>query len=122
MMSKRNGGRGSKYADAFKRQLVAESRADGVSVPMVSKRHGVARNRIYAWRNDARFQPDGSGFGVFTPVEVADVGAADTLSPPISPTLPAPRIEVTLENGRRLVVSDGVDAGFVLELVRGLVA
>jgi transposase len=114
--------RGSKSANTFKRQLVAESRADGVSVPMVSKRHGVATNRIYAWRNDARFQSDGSGFGVFTPVEVADVGAADTLSPPIFPTLSAPRIEITLENGRRLVVSDGVDAGFVLELVRGLVA
>ena len=32
------------------------------------------------------------------------------------------RIEITLENGRKLSVSDGVDAGFVLELARGLAA
>jgi|TARA_B110000971_G_C19620463_1_gene324525 transposase len=32
------------------------------------------------------------------------------------------QIEITLENGRKLSVSDGVDAGFVLELARGLAA
>lgn len=32
MMSTQQRGRGSKYTDAFKRQLVAEGRADGVSV------------------------------------------------------------------------------------------
>jgi transposase len=32
------------------------------------------------------------------------------------------RIEITLENGRKLSVSDGVDAGFLLELARGLAA
>jgi transposase len=34
--------------------------------------------------------------------------------------LPEPRIEITLENGRKLSISDGVDAGFVLALARGL--
>ena len=48
--------RGSKYTDDFKRKLVAESSADGVSVPMVAQRHGVPDNRIYAWRSDGRFQ------------------------------------------------------------------
>ncbi|MDB2424087.1 transposase [Paracoccaceae bacterium] len=38
-MSKRRGGRGSKYTDEFKRRLVAESHGDGVSVLMVSRRH-----------------------------------------------------------------------------------
>ena len=121
-MKTRQRGRGSKYTDAFKRQLVLESRGDGVSVPMVSKRHGVPTNRIYAWRGDTRFQSDGSGVDAFTPVEVSDVVAADMPAQPSSPTLPAPRIEITLENGRKLSVSDGVDAGFVLELARGLAA
>jgi len=31
-------------------------------------------------------------------------------------------LEITLENGRKLSVSNGVDAGFVLELARGLAA
>ncbi len=66
-MSKRRAGRGSKYTDDFKRRLVAESQGDGVSVPMVSRRHDVPPRRIYAWRGDARFQPDASGDTGFIP-------------------------------------------------------
>lgn len=119
-MSKRRGGRESKYSDDFKRRLVAESHADGVSVPMVSKRHGVPTNRIYAWRGDARFQPGGSEDAGFMPVEISggDPDAVPVL-PEAWPTA-SPRIEITLENGRKMSVSDGVDAGFVLELARGL--
>lgn len=121
-MNVRQRGRGSKYTDDFKRQLVSESLADGVSVPIVSKRHGVPTNRIYAWRGDTRFQSDGSAVDAFTPIEVSNVVAAGAPAQPSYATLPAPRVEITLENGRSLSVSDGVDAGFVLELARGLAA
>ena len=70
----------------------------------------------------ATFQPGGSAGDVFTPVEVSDVVAVDTPAQPSCATLPTPRIEITLENGRRLSVSDVVDAGFVVELARGLAA
>ena len=127
-MGQRRRGRGSKYTDEFKRQLVAESRAGGVTVPMVSKRHGVPTSRIYSWRGDGRFAANGAQAAGFTPVEVsADVSGEAVAQPEhdmpsrIDATL-TPSIEITLENGRKLVVSDGVDAGFVLELARGLVA
>ena len=126
-MGKRRGGRGSKYSDDFKRQLVAESYADGASVPMVANKHGVGTNRIYAWRGDARFQPVGlEDDAAFMPVEVrnSDADVAPVLpeaQPTRNPTRPS-QIEITLENGRKLRVSDGVDAGFVLELARGLAA
>ena len=122
-MSKASRGRGSKYTDDFKRKLVAESSADGVSVPMVAQRHGVPENRIYAWRGDHRFQADDdTDATAFTPVEIADVDIADTPALSVPSILPVPHIEITLENGRKLSVSDGVDAGFVLELARGLAA
>ena len=123
-MSKRRGGRGSKYTDEFKRRLVAESHGDGVSVPMVSRRHGVPTNQIYAWRGDARFQPDEAEVTAFTPVEIADADIVDTPTSSGTGTgiLHVPHIEITLENGRKLSVSDGVDAGFVLEPARGLAA
>ena len=122
-MSTGQRGRGSKYTDDFKRKLVAESSADGVSVPMVAQRHGVPENRIYAWRGDPRFQPDDdTDAPAFTPVEIADVDIADTPASFAPSIIPVPNIEITLENGRKLSVSDGVDAGFVLELARGLAA
>ena len=117
-MGKKRRGRESKYTDAFKRQLVSESYVAGATVPMVSSRHGVPASRIYSWRGDARFQPTDVETPGFTSVEVTDAPALDGIAPPHSEA----RIEITLENGRRISVSAGVDAGFVLELARGLAA
>tara|TARA_B100000768_G_C11245151_1_gene361399 strand:+ start:192 stop:479 length:288 start_codon:yes stop_codon:yes gene_type:complete len=95
---------------------------------MVSKRHGVPTSRIYSWRGDARFAVNGAQAAGFTPVEVSadGLGEAPTLleqdAPPRIDATLAPSIEITLENGRKLVVSAGVDARFVLELARGLAA
>ena len=117
-MSKKRRGRASQYTDAFKRQLVAESNISGTTIPMVSKQHGVPTSRIYSWRGDVRFQPSDIETPGFTPVGVADAPVVED----IAPTRSDSRIEITLENGRKLSTSDGVDAGFVLELARGLAA
>jgi transposase len=45
-MNKVSRGRGSKYTDCFKRKLVSESRADGMSASMLAKKHGVGSNWI----------------------------------------------------------------------------
>ena len=118
-MSTKPRGRGSKYTDGFKKQLVAESRTDDVTVPMVAKQHGVPTSRIYSWRGDARFQPTEIITPEFMPVEVTD---ADEPPEVVEHLPPEPRIEITLENGRKLSISDKVDAGFVLKLARGLAA
>ncbi len=110
---------GSKYSDDFKKRLVSESLAAGVIVPMVSRHHGVPTSLIFSWRGDPRFQPEAVEVPAFVPVE-----ATDTDEPrPFADQRPVvARIEITLENGRRLSVSDGADADFVLELARGLAA
>ena len=85
---------------------------------MVSKQHGVPTSRIYSWRGDARFQPSEVETPGFVAVEVSDAPKLNA----IDHLLPEARIEITLENGRKLSISNGVDAGFVLELARGLAA
>lgn len=115
-MNKKRRGRRPNYPVAFKTKLVLESQVSGVTVPMVSKRHGVPTGRIYAWRADERFQGEGSNPTCFTSVEVRDTLNDD----PMSQLRPEVRIEITLENGRRLSVSGDVGAGYVVELTRGL--
>jgi transposase len=117
-MGKKRRAGGGWYPDSFKKQMVAESQAAGVTVPMVSKRHGVSTNRLYAWRQDARFQSEPPSVSNFSSVEVTDAPQLDDISQP----QPEARIEITLENGRRLSVSDGVDPDFVLTLALGLAA
>lgn len=121
-MVKRGRLRGFKYTVGFKRQLVSESLCEGASVLNVSRRHGVSTSRIYFWRSDARFQPDGSEVSGFIPVEIPDEGRHAASVLPDGKWVPAAQIEITLENGRKLSVSDDVDACFVLELARGLAA
>ena len=83
-------------------------------------------NRIYAWRGDARVQPaafDDTGFisvGIYGGAhEAAAVQpAAQLTSIPTSLV----RIEMTLEIGRKLSLSDGVYVGFVMDWARGLAA
>jgi transposase len=68
--------------------------------------------------SDAQFQPSEVGTTGFVVVEVSDapkISAIDHL-------LAEARIEITLENGRKLSISDGVDVGFDLELARGVAA
>lgn len=85
----------------------------------VSK-HGVSTSRIYSWRSDAHFQPDEPEVSEFIPVEVPDKVRHVASVQPDGKLAPAAQIEFKLENGRKLSVS--VDAGFVLELARGLAA
>ena len=86
---------------------------------MVSRRHGVPTNRIYAWRGDARLLPAASDDAGFISVEISggdhNAAAVQPAAQPTSIPTSSARIEITLENGRKLSVSDGVDAGFVLE-------
>lgn len=117
-MSQKTKGREPKYTEAFKIQLVAESREFGATVPMISKLHDVPSNQIYAWRGDARFQPVDTETTDFTRVEVPDAPELEG----VDHVSPEPRIVITLENGRKLSISNGVDAGFVLELALGLAA
>lgn len=57
MIERRSGG-GSKYSDDFKRRLVLESYTDGANVEIVSRRHGVSKSALHAWRREKRFQVD----------------------------------------------------------------
>ena len=117
-MSNKRRGRRPSYPVAFKTKLVLASRVSGVTVPMVSKQHGVPTGRIYSWRADERFQGEGSNPSVFTAVEVT--GSPNDGSP-AQLRLEA-RIVITLENGRRLSINGDVDAGYVVDLARGLAA
>ena len=120
-MAKKHGN----YMAEFKSQMVAESRADGATAPILAKRHNVPVDRIYAWRSDKRYQGDivTAAPGDFVEIAVApDLAAPEPSAQAGRQTDHIHRIEITLENGRRISISDGVDAGFVLELARGLAA
>src|SRR5262245_3123119 len=92
-----------RWSSAEKRRIVAESRAPGVSVAAVARRHDLHPNLLHLWRRLARTGVLASGPGAevqFTPVEIAAVeraAAAATVDHGASCV-----IEVVLRNGRML--------------------
>ena len=93
---------------------------------VLAQYEGFGMGKRRAGRGDARFQPSAPEDAGFMPVEVArgdgDVAPALPEAQPTQVPPPPSQIEITLENGRKLRVSNGVHAGFVLELARGLAA
>jgi hypothetical protein len=57
-----------------------ESLEAGATVPMVSQRHGVLANRIYAWRQDKRFQGGSVETPGFATVEVTDAPGVEDIT------------------------------------------
>jgi transposase len=61
------------YSEALKRQMVAESQAQGASVSIVARRHDVNSNQLFRWRRQL-LPKAASASGAMVPVEIAPDG------------------------------------------------
>ena len=79
------------YSDAFKRQLVAETREPGVSIALVARRHGINANVVFGWLRDPRFG------GNVAPIEFLPVATTATpMAQPVLEKRPDP-LDLTVE-------------------------
>ena len=120
------------WPDDEKRSICAQTRAPGVSVAQVALRDAMSANLFHKWLRDPRFSPDVEDVppqdqgGTFLPIEVAlskqmplqsDVQFSTTaLAGPMS----ARRVDITLSDGRRILVEGTTALSAVLALVKGL--
>ena len=104
-----------------KRSICRETRAPGVSVAQVARRHALNANLIFKWLKDPRFASADTveAVPVFLPVEIrGEVPAARLASP--APGAQG-RIELVLATAHRLVVEGPFDADALGRLLRVLV-
>lgn len=124
------------WADEEKRSICAQALAPGVSVAQVSRRYSMNANLIFKWLKDPRFSPATGetpdapeGDSVFLPVQISgstidqrvDDGAMGPAGPASAPLL-AHRVDITLSDGRRVVVEGPTALLSVVGLVQGLMA
>jgi len=104
------------YTEAFKRQVVAEALAEGVSVASVARRHGLNANLIFNWRR--RFGGDRPV--TFVPAvivpEVSDGMETDGGRAGLEEGS-GRRLEVVCHGGRRIVVDEDFDADALRRLL-----
>ena len=117
------------WSDDEKRSICAQARVAGVSVAQVARRYSMNANLIHKWLRDPRFAAEVSEVALeideapgFLPIEIEGVTAS--LAPGSPPALEAPlsaqRVDITLSDGRRILVEGTTGLPAVLALVEGL--
>ena len=117
------------WADEEKREICAQATTPGISVAQVARRYAVNANLIFKWLKDPRFTlvaEERVEDAVFLPVEIG----GSTVHEPICQEMPSPlpsaslsvsRVEITLSDGRRILVEGPTALTAVVSLVQGLV-
>jgi transposase-like protein len=95
-------------AEAKWRELVFEQEQSGKTVAEFCRERGIARSKLYFWRQRCVGSKATAGF---VRLKVAPVAEADTVAPARS------GIEVRLGGGRSLVVEAGFDASHLRALL-----
>ena len=116
------------WAYEEKREICAQAMTPGMSVAQVARRYAVNANLIFKWLKDPRFAPEADACAheaTVLPVEIeADVvhEPAPIDVPTSSPPAPlsASRIDITLSDGRRILIEGPTALPAVVGLVQGL--
>jgi len=125
------------WSDDEKRSICDQTLAAGVSVAQVARRYSMNANLIFKWLKDPRFAPKDSApspaenalEGIFLPIEItAPPMRCAAPSPPHGaaadpgPAVVAQRVDITLSDGRRILVEGPTSLSSVVGLVQGLMA
>lgn len=118
------------WSDEEKRSICMQARVPGVSVAQVARRYAMNTNLIHKWLRDPRFASGEQAVDLlvpedatFLPIEIAGLAPAPTA--PISPTpsidsITAQRVDITLSDGRRILVEGATALSAIVAMVEGL--
>ena len=125
------------WSDDEKRTICAQTLTEGVSVAQVARRYSMNANLIFKWLKDPRFTPVESGVSaadalvesIFLPIEI-DAPSLESADPvpscaaqdPPCCAVTAQRLDITLSDGRRILVEGTMTLSSVVGLIHGLTA
>ena len=120
------------WSDKEKVSICAQAWAPGAAVAQVPRGYAMNTNLIHKWLRDPRFAPDDEAaeteVAEFLPIEVEGISSPAPLpklsAPPtvsVGP-LSAQRVDITLSDGRRILVEGTTALSSVLSLLEGLMA
>jgi len=115
------------WSDDEKRSICMQTTVPGVSVAQVARRYSMNANLIHNWLKDARFAPapeidEPDCNGGFFPVEIESTIAVPMVNDAqeAEAAVSAQRVDITLSDGRRILVEGPTTLSSVLALVGGL--
>lgn len=118
------------WSDEEKLSICRQARVPQVSVAQVARRYAMNTNLIHKWLRDPRFASEEQAVDLsvpqdatFLPIEITGMAPAPTA--PISPTpstdaITAQRVDITLSDGRRILVEGATALSAIVAMVAGL--
>ncbi|MDU9007222.1 IS66-like element accessory protein TnpA [Sedimentitalea todarodis] len=121
------------WSDDEKRSICAQTLTPGVSVAQVALRYAMNANLIFTWLRDPRFTPDQNNAVVseeasnFLSVEIEGTALSPEvcntpMSSGLADAVSIARFDITLSDGRRLLVEGPTALSSVAGLLQGFVA
>ncbi|WGI21222.1 transposase [Amylibacter sp. IMCC11727] len=115
------------WSDDEKREICRQAATEGFSVAQVARRYAVNANLIHNWMKDPRFATPTEDItsppeDAFLPVEV-ELSAQPIdrmVTTPSASALCATRVDLTLSDGRRVLIEGPTALSAVVGLVEGL--
>lgn len=114
------------WSDDEKLLICEQTRAPGISVAQVARRYGLNANLLFKWLRDPKFAEDvaaDEADAVFLPIEIDAAPIVDQPAPATAQpgsALRVQRIDLTLSDGRRVLVEGATELADVLGLIKGL--
>lgn len=115
------------WSDDEKRSICAQTTTPGVSIAQVARRYAMNANLIHTWLKDPRFSPEveiaePDCHGGFLPVEIEGAVGIPLVEGPsdVDSVVSTQRVDITLSDGRRILVEGPTALSGVLALVEGL--
>ena len=111
------------WSDDEKLSICAQARVPGVSVAQVARRYAMNTNLIHKWLRDPRFASGEQALDLSRPEDATFLPPASTatISPiPSSSSVTAQRVDITLSDGRRILVEGPTALSSIVAMVEGL--
>jgi transposase len=127
------------WSDEEKRLICGQARMDGASVARVARRYLLNANVLHKWLRDPRYASEAATSEVsdagacnFLPIEIegrvlspprdlSSLSVFDDVEDEADEVLSAQRVDVTLSDGRRILIEGTTALSTVVALVEGLV-
>lgn len=115
------------WSDEEKREICQQTTVPGVSIAQVARRYATNANQIHNWLKDERFAPEAEAEPECSFVELdmtAQGAPASSYPAPSVSSLGGPitatRIDLTLSDGRRILIEGPMALSAIVGLVEGL--
>ena len=115
------------WSDDEKREICQQTTVPGVSIAQVARRYATNANQIHNWLKDERFAPatEAEPEGSFVELDVTAHAAPSSSYPApavsyLDGPVTATRVDLTLSDGRRILIEGPTALSAIVGLVEGL--